>query len=53
MTEEDKRLTEKYGITFEKKTVYEFFYKEYKYAKLSDALNYAKMDTARSNRLIE
>jgi hypothetical protein len=48
MTEEDQKLMEMYEITFEKKTVYYFFYKGYKYEKLSDALNYAKIDKSRN-----
>jgi hypothetical protein len=30
MTEEDLKLMEKYGVTFEKKVVFKFFYKDYK-----------------------
>jgi hypothetical protein len=48
MTEEDLKLMEKYGVTFEKKVVFKFFYKDYKYDKLSDALNYANIDESRN-----
>lgn len=41
MTEEDKKLMQKYGITCEQRTVY--FWKTYKYEKLDDAVNYAKL----------
>jgi hypothetical protein len=40
MTEEEKELTNRYGITATDKTVYH--YKGYKYDRLQDALNYAK-----------
>ena len=50
MTEEEKEPMERYGITVEQKSVY--FYKGYKYDRLNDALNYAKMGTgARHDRL--
>lgn len=49
MTDEDKKLMEELNITFEKRTVYYFYYKDYKYEKLSDAVDYAKKDIARSN----
>ncbi len=42
MTEEQKELMKRYGITVESKSVY--FYKGYKYGHLKDALNYAKVD---------
>jgi hypothetical protein len=47
MTEEEK-LMEQYGITCERKTMY--WYKGYKYEKLTDALNYAKIDTERERK---
>jgi len=43
MSEQDKTLMAEYGITSTPKTVY--FYKEYRYDRLSDALSYAKSDT--------
>ena len=46
MSEQDKILMTEYGITSTPKTVY--FYKEYRYDRLSDALSYAKNDTKRS-----
>jgi len=49
MTEDNQKLMEQYQITFEQKTVYCFYYKGYKYEKLSDAVNYAKIQTARSS----
>ena len=45
MSEQDKILMAEYGITSSPKTVY--FYKEYRYDRLSDALSYAKSDTRR------
>lgn len=42
MTEEEKALTERYGIAVEHKSV--FLYKGYKYERLEDALNYAKRE---------
>ena len=46
MSEQDKTLLTEYGITSTPKTVY--FYKEYRYDRLSDALSYAKMDARRT-----
>ena len=46
MTENDSKLTERYGITVEHKTVYS--YKGHTYENLKDALNYAKMDMGRA-----
>ena len=43
MSEQDKTLMAEYDITSSPKTVY--FYKEYRYDRLSDALSYAKSDT--------
>ena len=40
MNEEDKTLMAQYGITGTPKMMY--FYKEYRYENLSDALHYAK-----------
>ena len=41
MTEEEKELMKRYGITVEQKSVYT--YKGNKYEHLKDALNYAKV----------
>jgi hypothetical protein len=49
VTDDDKNLMERYGITFEEKTVHYFHYEGYKYEKLSDAVNYARIQTARRN----
>ena len=40
ITEEDRTLMGQYGITSASKMMY--FYKEYRYENLSDALHYAK-----------
>ncbi len=45
MSEQDKTLIAEYGITGSPKTVY--FYKEYRYDRLSDVLAYAKTDAKR------
>ena len=45
MSEQDKTLMAEYDITSSPKTVY--FYKEYRYDRLSDALSYAKSDNKR------
>ncbi len=45
MSEQDKSLMAEYGITSSPKTVY--FYKEFRYDRLSDALSYARSDTQR------
>jgi hypothetical protein len=42
VTEEEKELASRCGITVEPKTVYH--YKGYKYDRLQDALNFAKTD---------
>ncbi|MDH3609976.1 MAG: hypothetical protein OEQ24_12145 [Gammaproteobacteria bacterium] len=42
MNESEKRMAEVYGIRSEHNTVY--FYNGYKYNKLKDALNHAKLD---------
>jgi hypothetical protein len=44
MTEDDKKLMDKHGITYEQRTV--FFYKNYKYERLADAVNYAELANA-------
>ena len=46
MSGQGKTLMAEYGITSSPKTVY--FYKEYRYDRLSDALSYAKSDTKRT-----
>ena len=43
MSEEETALMAKYGITTETHTVY--YYKEHRYEKLKDALNFAEIDT--------
>ncbi len=45
MTEDEKKLMEQYGVTSERRTI--FFYNGHQYAKLKDALNYAKIDLER------
>lgn len=47
MTEEENKLMEIYGITTEAKTVY--LYDKYKYDKLSDAVQYAKINMKNSH----
>jgi hypothetical protein len=44
MTEEEKGLMNRFGITVQQKSVYT--YKGYKYEHLKDALNYAKVDAS-------
>jgi hypothetical protein len=51
MSEQDKTLMAEYGITSSLKTVY--FYKEYRYDRLSDALNYAKSDAKCTEAAVE
>jgi hypothetical protein len=46
MSEQDEVLMAEHGITSSPKTVY--YYKGYRYDRLSDALSYAKSDTRRS-----
>ena len=46
MSEQDEVLMAEHGITSSSKTVY--YYKGYRYDRLSDALSYAKSDTRRS-----
>ena len=48
MTEEEKELMKRYGITVEPKSVYS--YKGYKYEHLKDALNYAKVDPGAAHK---
>lgn len=47
MTEKDANLMAKYGITSEQKMVYH--YKNHKYDKLEDAINYAKKVESKEN----
>ena len=42
MSEDDKALRTQYGITSEPKMV--FYYKEHRYDKLQDAVNFAKLE---------
>ena len=42
MTEEEKELMERYGITAEQKTVYHYL--SFRYDHLNDALSYARID---------
>ncbi len=51
MSQQDKTLMAEYGITSSHETVY--FYKEYRYDKLSDALSYAKTDNQRTVEEVE
>lgn len=51
MSEQDKTLMAEYGITSTVKKVYR--YKEYRYDRLSDALNYARTDTRRTGEAVE
>jgi hypothetical protein len=48
MTEEEKELMKRYDITVEQKSVYT--YKDYKYDRLKDALNYAKVDAGAAHK---
>ena len=45
VTENDRRVMNQYGITYQNKTVYT--YKTYVYDRLADALAYARIDSAR------
>lgn len=44
MSENDKALMTQYGITAEAITIYS--YKEHRYEKLQDAVNFARLDTS-------
>ena len=50
MTDQETDLMERYGITSELRTV--FVYKTYKYGRLEDALNYARLDTSRNEAVM-
>ena len=43
MSEDDKALMAQYGISSEPKLIY--CYKEHRYDKLQDAVNFARLDT--------
>jgi len=43
MSEDDKAIMAQYGITAEVSTIYS--YKEHRYEKLSDAVNFARLDS--------
>lgn len=43
MSEDDKTLMTRYDITSESKMIYS--YKQHRYEKLKDAVNYARLDT--------
>ena len=45
MNGKDKQMMDEHGITCESRNV--FFYKEYKYDRLDDAVRFAKIDTGR------
>ncbi|MCW8876910.1 MAG: hypothetical protein OQJ89_16590 [Kangiellaceae bacterium] len=47
MKTNDKSMIEKYGITCEQKSIYK--YKAYRYDKLLDAINFAKLDHERGD----
>ena len=49
MTEEDRKTMEAHGITCATRNVY--FYKEYKYERLDDAVRYAEIDNRRSAKI--
>lgn len=51
MSEQDKTLMAEYGTASTAKKVYR--YKEYRYDRLSDALNYARTDTRRTGEAVE
>jgi hypothetical protein len=48
MNEEDKTLMAQYGISGTPKMMY--FYKQYRYENLVDALNYARIDRMRADK---
>ena len=45
MNGKDKQMMDEHGITCESRNV--FFYKEYKYDRLDDAVRYAEIDAKR------
>jgi hypothetical protein len=48
MNDKDKQAMEVHGITFAPRNVY--FYKEYKYDRLEDAVRYAEIDARRASK---
>ena len=48
MTEEDRETMQAHGITCAIRNVY--FYKDYKYDRLDDAVRYAEIDAMRSGK---
>ena len=50
MRKQDKIMMAEYGISRSSRTTY--FYKEYRYDRLSDALSYARTDTRRSGEAV-
>ncbi len=48
MNEKDRQAMEAHGITCATRNVY--FYKEYKYDRLDDAVRYAEIDTKRARK---
>ena len=48
MNEEDKTLMARYGITCTAKVMY--FYRQYRYENLADALSYAERDTRHAHK---
>jgi hypothetical protein len=51
MNEEDKTLMAQYGITGTPKMMY--FYKQYRYENLVDALNYARIDHLHADKKLQ
>ena len=48
MNDKDKQTMELHGVTFAPRNVY--FYKEYKYDRLEDAVRYAEIDARRASK---
>jgi hypothetical protein len=51
MNEEDKTLMAQYGIAGSPKMMY--FYKQYRYENLVDALNYARIDHLHTDKILQ
>jgi len=49
MNEKDKQTMEAHGITHASRDIY--FYKDYKYDRLDDAVRYAEIDTRRARKI--
>jgi hypothetical protein len=49
MNKKDKQTMETHGITHASRDIY--FYKNYKYDRLDDAVHYAKIDTGRARKI--